>query len=168
MASSSDRGRPQGYSEVFASMPRRPQSENLRTSLVFSLKCRRCLPFDSNSTSGPPPAHLMNTGSASQTSSGQVDGSRGSLSSLGSSGPIRPLPKSAPGANSGSSGSGAAPLIELAADLKSAKVHPNGSRFASVAPGENVSTMGWHVPLAKIGRTPRGSCNRTLLRRVPS
>ena len=42
---------PQGYSEVFASMPRRPQSENLRTSLVFSHKRCRCLPFDSNSTS---------------------------------------------------------------------------------------------------------------------
>ena len=98
---------------------------------------------------GPPPAHLMNAGSASQTSSGHVDGSRGSLPALGSGGPIRPLPKSAPSANSGSSGSGAAPVIELSADLKPAKVHPNGSRFASVAPGENVSTMGWHVPLAR-------------------
>ena len=73
----------------------------------------------------------MNAGSASQTSAGQVDGSRGSLPALGSDGPIRPLPKSAPSANSGSSGSGGAPLIDLSADLKSAKVHPNGSRFAS-------------------------------------
>ena len=98
---------------------------------------------------GPPPAHLMNTGSASQSSAGHVDGSRGSLPALGSGGPIRPLPKSAPSANSGSSGSGGAPVIELCADLKPAKVHPNGSRFAAVAPGENVSTMGWHVPLAR-------------------
>ena len=75
-----------------------------------------------------------------------MDSGRRPLPSLDSSDPTRPLPKNAPG--SGSSSSAQAPVINLASNLKLAKVHPNGSRLAAVAPHSNLSTMGWGIFLA--------------------
>ena len=91
----------------------------------------------------PPPAHVLNQGSANKSSSDPRP-----LPSLNaSSGPTRPLPKPAP--SSTSSSSNRAPVIDLSDELRPAVVHGNSSRFAAAPPNSNQSTMGRVIPLTK-------------------